>query len=126
MCGNVAYRGLKLTIEYAIRSDGSTPGLEFFSQLQPQWQARIHHLYRILGDIGRIANDEQFKKFEPPFFEFKAFQVRMPCYFRNDKRVVVTHGFIKKRKGAAPKQEAERAKSIKNEYEAALGRMPRR
>jgi phage-related protein len=44
----------------------------------------------------------------------------MPCYFRPDKRVVITHGFTKKKEGAAPKQEFDRAQTIKTEYEGRL------
>lgn len=75
---------------------------------------------KLLGDTGRIRNPEQFGKFTDGFFEFKAFQVRMPCYFRPDKRVVITHGFMKKKEGVAPKQEIERAVQIKTEYEERL------
>jgi hypothetical protein len=48
----------------------------------------------------------------------------MPCYFRNDGRVVITHGFLKKddkiRAG-----ELARATNIKNEYEAILREIPK-
>jgi hypothetical protein len=44
----------------------------------------------------------------------------MPVYFRPGKRAVITHGFIKKREGPAPRQEAERARAIRVEYEERL------
>ena len=74
------------------------------------------HLFRVLGDTGRISSEEQFKKLQDDFFEFKAFQLRLPCYFAPGRRVVITHGFIKK-KNVIPKQELLRAKSIKQQYE---------
>ncbi len=98
MPDNVAYRGQKFTIYFAIRQNGSMPASEFLASQEFRWQARIHHLFKIIGDIGFICNDEQFKKFEEPFYEFKAFQIRMPCYFRDGGCVVVTHGFIKKKR----------------------------
>ena len=124
MESNIAYRGVRFTIEYAIRNDNSIPALDYFNGLETRWQARLLTLYTRLGDSGRISNPEQFNKFIDEFFEFKAFQVRMPCYFRPGSRVVITHGFYKKKEGSAPKQEGERAKTIKQEYEQRLASQP--
>jgi|HubBroStandDraft_5_1064220.scaffolds.fasta_scaffold52909_3 hypothetical protein len=116
----VAYRGALFTIEYAKRRDGSMPGLDFFNEAEVRWQARLIILFKLLADTGRIRNLEQFRKIAEGLFEFKAFQVRMPCYFRPDQRVVITHGFRKKKEGATPRQEIERAAQIKAEYEERL------
>ena len=115
----IAYRGPLFTIEFAIRADSSVPAHTFFNELDPRWQARFLVLFKNLGDTGRIRSREQFRKFSGEFFEFKAFQNRMPCYYRPDRRVVITHGFVKKQ-DAAPRQEVERAATIKNEYEGSL------
>jgi hypothetical protein len=121
MESNIAYRGTRFVIEFAIRTDGSVPGLVFYGETQPRWQGRLNTLFKLLGETGRISNKELFRKFaDGGYFEFKAFQVRMPCYFRSDARVVITHGFTKKKEGAAPMQEVERAQTIKIEYEGRL------
>jgi hypothetical protein len=116
----VAYSGSRFTIEYAIRNDASVPAMVFYNGLDTRWQARLLTLFTRLGDTGQIRNTEQFNKFVDDFFEFKAFQIRMPCYFRPGKRVVITHGFFKKKEGPAPKPECERAKTIRHEYEERL------
>ena len=116
----VAYRGSRFTVEYAIRGDESVPALDFYNGSETRWQGRLNNLFKLLGDTGQIRNKEHFRKFAEGFFEFKAYQIRMLCYFRSDKRVVITHGFTKKKKGAAPKQEVDRAQTIKNEYEERL------
>lgn len=115
----IAYRGSLFTIEFAVRTDGSVPAHTFFTGLDARWQARFLVLFKNLGDMGRIRSREQFRKFSGEFFEFKAFQNRMPCYYRPDRRVVITHGFIKKQ-DAAPKQEVDRAVTIKNEHDGRL------
>jgi hypothetical protein len=51
--------------------------------------------------------------------------VRLPCYYRPGREVVVTHGFIKKTEGPAPKQEGQRAWRIRREYDAKRNK-PRR
>lgn len=115
----IAYRGVRFTIEYAIRNDGSAPARDFFDAAQIRWQAQLIVLFKLLGDTGQIRNREKFRQLAEGFYEFKAFQIRMPCYFRSDKRVVITHGFTKK-KDAAPKAEIARAANIKLEYEERL------
>src|SRR5260370_37166706 len=124
----IAYRGTRFTIELASRAAGSVPALDFYKQSEPRWQGRLNTLLKMLGDTGWIKNKEMFRKFADGFWEFKAFQKRMPCYFRQDARVVITHGFTKKKEGAAPRQEVERAQTIKVEYEERLtsGRINRR
>jgi hypothetical protein len=120
MRSNVAYRGGRFTIVYAIRGDESIPALDFFDGLDRQWQARFLTLYTRLGDTGRINNTDQFSKFGDDFWEFKAFRYRMPCYYREGRKVVITHGFIKKKEGRAPEQEKRRAEDIQAEYEEKL------
>ncbi len=68
----------------------------------------------MLGDRGWINNDQKFKPIEgTKFFEFKDFQLRMPC-FRQGNTMVITHGFIKKT-GPIPAAEIRRAERIKGE-----------
>ncbi|MEO8724494.1 MAG: type II toxin-antitoxin system RelE/ParE family toxin [Acidobacteriaceae bacterium] len=99
---------------------GNEMPAEVFLLKQPiQHQARLSVLFEKLSDHGQISNREQFKKLTRELWEFKAFQIRMPCYFRPDRRVVVTHGFIKK-KDRVDKQELTRAEAIRNEYERSL------
>ena len=66
---------------------------------------------------GKISNQEQFKKIEgEDFFEFKHFQIRMPCYFQATGRLIITHGFMKKEAGIRP-EEIARMNRIRDEYE---------
>lgn len=120
MPSRLAYAGCKLTIEFAELRDGSIPGLEFLNSLDARWQAQMHVLFERLGDEGRISNREKFKRIEDTeFWEFKAFQVRMPCYYRSNARVVITHGFMK-RSDRIRRGDLERARNIKSQYEAIL------
>jgi len=121
MSDNIACRGSRFTIEFATLNDGSIPAREFLESQEKRWQARMFVLFRLLADHGEIKNVEKFKKIEnTEFYEFKAFKIRMPCYFRPDKRVVVTHGFTKKSDKIRP-GDLERARNIKQEYDALLG-----
>lgn len=113
---NIAYFGASRTIEYAILESGKMPAREFFYGLRETEQRRLFVLFQLLGDTGQIKNRELFKKVEgTEFFEFKRAQVRVICYMEQDKRVVLTHGFLKK-KQKIPPAEIERARMIKKRY----------
>lgn len=116
----IAYRGCCLTIEWAMWNDGSLPGLDFYNGLDKRWQARLLALFIRLGESGHIKNTEQFSRYVGDFYGFKIFQAEMPCYFRPNKRVVITHGFIKKKKGVTPASEGKRAETIRQAYEEIL------
>ena len=113
---HIFYEGPARVIEAAILQDGSMPARDFVESLSEADRAKVYALFRMLGDIGRITNSEKFKKTEgTEFWEFKSFQIRMPCFFLPNRRVVITHGFRKKQ-DKIPRGEIERAKRIKTEH----------
>jgi hypothetical protein len=110
----LAYDGHRYGIAYAVCLDGTSPGEAFYDALGDADKAKLNKLFEYLGDHGAIRNEEKFKKVSGAFFEFKSHQIRMPCYFRPDGLVVITHGFIKK-KDKMPPAELRRAERIRDE-----------
>ena len=111
----VAYDGCKFRIAYAVCLDQTSPGEEFYNGLSENDQARLNKLFETLGDQGKIFNEEKYKKIEgTDFYEFKSFQIRMPCFYRPGHLVVITHGFRKK-KDKIPPSEIKRAERIQEE-----------
>lgn len=92
----VAYKGNCFTIAFAVCASGDRPGLTFYTGLGLRDQAKLNSLFARLGDHGRIESREKFKKVDGQLWEFKSFQLRMPCKFFPNRLVVITHGFIKK------------------------------
>ena len=116
----VLYRGNFYTVELALTANGRCPGKKFLNDLSKLDKERILRIIKRLADKadkGKLANRQQFKKIEgEDFFEFKNFQIRMPCYFHTDGRVIITHGFMKK-DDLIPPEQIVRMKRIRNEYE---------
>jgi hypothetical protein len=116
----VLYRGNFYTVELALTANGRCPGKKFLDGLSKLDKEKILRIIKRLADKadkGKLANRQQFKKIEgEDFFEFKNFQIRMPCYFHTDGRVIITHGFIKKGDSIEPEQ-IDRMKRIRDEYE---------
>lgn len=105
--------GRRKSIEYAVCADGSSPAREFVAGLSLADQAKILNLFRWLADHGEIKNGQKFKRLDGPIWEFKAHQIRIPC-FQDGSAWVLTHGFIKK-SDRAPRSEIDRAYRIQAE-----------
>jgi hypothetical protein len=119
----IAHQGSVLTVVFARCLDGDSPGLAFFEKCSDRDKGRLLKLFKWLGDHGWINNDQKFKPIEgTKFFEFKDFQIRMPC-FRVGNVMVITHGFVKKT-GAIPTAEIARAQRIKGEDTIVVARKP--
>ena len=113
----VLYQGKFHRVELAITSNGRCPGKKFLDGLSKVDREKILRIIKRLADEGEVTNREQFKKIEgEKFFEFKNFQIRMPCYFHADGRVIITHGFLKKGDSIEPEQ-IYRMKRVRDEYE---------
>lgn len=113
----VLYKGKFHTVELAIATNDRCPGKKFLDGLSKSDREKILRIIKRLADEGKVTNREQFKKIEGEnFFEFKNFQIRMPCYFHPDGRVIITHGFMKKGDSIGPEQ-IDRMKRICDEYE---------
>jgi hypothetical protein len=115
----IANRGVTRTVAYALLKSGESPGADFYRELSREDQARLDHSFRLMGDRGRIDNDEKFGVLAPGLFEFKEYQIRMPCAWARQERgvLLITHGFIKKR-DRVRRQEIERARRILEEDQA--------
>lgn len=93
------FRGRNFTIECLELPDGSCPAGEFLDGLENANRRRLQVLFERLGEMGKINNVELFKKLRDTegIFEFKRHQIRIPCFFTRDKRVMLCFGVIKKK-----------------------------
>lgn len=112
---HIAYKGSLRTIEYAVLRNGDMPAMNFFCSLTDNEQEKVIVLFRKYGEQGKISNEEQFKNLEDGLWEFKRFKIRFICFFHIGGRVILTHGFIKKR-DKTPREEIERAKRFRAEF----------
>lgn len=106
-------------VEPARAFQGDYPAWDFFLSLSPLEQAKLQQLFDYIAATGKIRNPERFKKVEDrsDLFEFKNHQIRMPCFWEHGKRLVVTHGFMKKQ-DRTPVAEIKRAIEIRDAHRA--------
>jgi phage-related protein len=114
-----AYDGEIFSIEFYVGEDGSAPAEDWLESQSPKMQQKFAALFVMLGDVGKIFNEQKFKHLSgtSQLFEFKADQGRVLCFFFIGKRVILTHGFLKK-SDKTPKGEIERAENIKADFAA--------
>jgi len=117
MITRLAYKGEAFSIEFYVASDGTSLAQDWLESQPLKMQQKFAALFVRLGDVGRIFNEQKFKHLTgtDQLFEFKADQGRMLCFFCIGKRVILTHGFLKK--GAkTPKKEIERTERVKADF----------
>ena len=112
------YEGDIFKIEAYKTDKYETPALEWLEASPERLQVKFAALFKRLADNGRIYNEQKFKHLTgtEKIFEFKADDARVLSFFFFGKRVILTHGFIKKSK-KTPKREIERPQKIKKEFE---------
>lgn len=87
-----------------VLEDGRTPATEFLQQFTAadrryfRLRKRLESAVALLADRppGRFIHREAFKKVEDNLFEFKAWQLRLLCFFVRGGRVILLDGVIKK------------------------------
>lgn len=97
----VVARGNWGRVEYAVRKDGSVPARDYVHSLKDIEAAKVLALFQWMADTGRIYNREKFKQVDGELFEFKAHQVRISCW-RKDNCWYLLDGFIKKQDNWKP------------------------
>src|SRR5437868_3592521 len=115
----LVYDGEIFSIEFYMGEDGSSPAEDWLESQPMKMQQKFAALFAMLGDVGKIFNEQKFKHLTgtDQLFEFKADQGRVLCFFFIGKRVILTHGFLKK-KDKTPKGEIERAEKLKADFTA--------
>ncbi len=83
-------------------------------------QTKILRIINRYADFGKISNKQLFHKVEGDIWEFKNFQVRILMYHSENRIIVLTHGF-KKKKDKIPPKEIVRSNNIMEEYERVKG-----
>jgi phage-related protein len=118
----IIYNGSLFAVEGAISANGECESKDFLDALGETERAKILKIIKRLANFGVVQNREQFKKVEGEIWEFKEFQRRILMYYLPNRRIVLTHGFIKKG-DRIPRSEIERANTIRHEYNQIRERM---
>ena len=102
------------------KPDGSKPASEFLHELDAKMRAKMVRTIDIIKAGGPMVREPYSKHLDDGIYEARA-QVgsnisRVLYFFFDGRRIVLTHGFIKKTQ-KTPSSEIERAKIYRAEYQ---------
>lgn len=117
---NTIVPGPKMRIEWAVLSDGTMPGREFYNDLPKKTKALFNASWRKMATTGSIGQKRKFKRVDEEFSAFKGDtpenrMVRFPC-FRRGNRWILTHGFFKPPQKRWPASAIPTAQRIRDEH----------
>jgi hypothetical protein len=117
----IAYEGQEFTVEWYHNSNGKSLVLDFYKALDVDDRIKLLRLFKRIGDGGEIRDKTKFNSEGDKIYAFKPQPFRFLCFFFDGKKIIVTNAFHKKQ-DKLPKNEKERALSIKIDYEARIKR----
>ncbi len=91
-----------------LRADAerTSEAADFIASLPIAAQKKV---LRLLEEVARrsggpfeIKNEQKFKRLEPDIYELKSDQVRLLFFLDGPRRLVITHGFLKKAQKTPP------------------------
>lgn len=93
------YNGCMKSIELYVNANGTCDVKDFLDSLDASDRRKLDVLFSLMGDRGRIATPEKFKKIEGSdgIFEFKSFQIRLLCFFTPNAQVIICRALWKKK-----------------------------
>ena len=101
------------------RENGSIPFMEFLDCLSPKMKAKMLRDLDLLEDKGNTLREPYSKHLEDGIFELRtklASDITRSLYFFYDgRRIVITHGFVKKQEKTPP-AEILRAKEYRADW----------
>jgi len=103
------------------KENGIFPAEDFINSLDIKMSAKIYRTLQMLEVNGPALREPYSKHLDDGIFEIRvklgSNLSRVLYFFYIEKRIVATHGFIKKTQ-KTPKEEIERAKLYRNEFMA--------
>src|SRR3990170_8720909 len=111
----IAYRGNAFTIEWYFDSQGKSAVLEYFEELSQDRKKKLMHLFYVLGNTGKIFNEEKFRHEDDQIYAFKPSPDRFLCFFFEGSKVIITNAYEKK-SAKMPPREKQRALKTRTDY----------
>ena len=106
-------------VDFYKEVDGSKPLGAFIRSLDTKMKAKVVANLHLLEEYGNLAREPSSKMLEDGIFEIRTIEgndiVRVLYFFDNDRIIIATNGFVKK-KQKTPVSEIELAKKRRADY----------
>jgi len=109
------YSGQKFILEWYYDSNGKSVGFDYFLEMPREQRRKFFVLVKRMGDFGKIFDTTKFRNEGDGIYAFKPQPDRFLSFFTDDKKIIVTNGFLKKT-DKLPKSEKDLAMKYRNDY----------
>jgi len=109
------YSGPKFTIEWYYDKNGKSVGFEYFIEMVKEQRRKFLVLVKRIGDTGKILDKTKFRNEGDGIYAFKPQPDRYLSFFTDEKKIIVTNGFVKKM-DKLPKNEKDLAIKYRQDY----------
>jgi len=110
----IAYKGSEYAIEWYFNDKGKSEALAYFESLSADRQKKFAYLLMLLGNSGKIFNQEKFRYEGDQLYVFKPSPDRFFCFFFDGAKVIVTNAYEKKSMKMPPKEKDKALKAKEN------------
>ena len=111
----IIYSGTAFSIEWYYDKDGKSAGFDYFVEATEKLQDKFLVLVKRMGDFGKILDKTKFRNEGDGIFAFKPQPDRYLSFFTDEKKIIVTNGFVKKT-DKLPKNEKKLAMKYRQDY----------
>jgi len=111
----VIYSGPKFSIEWYYTKDGKSAAFDFFAESTEGLQDKFLVLVKRMGEFGKISDTAKFRNEGDGIYAFKPQPDRYLSFFTDNKKIIVTNGFVKKTE-KLPKNEKKLAIKYRKDY----------
>ncbi len=112
---HIAYSGPQFTIEWYYDANGGSQALDYLMKLNESTQQKLFHLFKRMGDFGKIHDKTKFRNEGSRIFAFKPKPDRFLAFFFTGKKIIVTNAFRKKT-DKLPRNEKRKALEYRKDY----------
>lgn len=106
-------------VDFYKKEDGSCPVQDFLDSLEHKMRVKLLRMIMLLEENGNELREPYSKYLDEGIFEIRVKQgtsvVRVLYFFVAGKRIILTHGFMKKTQ-KTPRAERELAEKYRNDY----------
>jgi hypothetical protein len=111
----IAYKGSEYTIEWYFNDKSKSEAFTYFESLSDDHKKKFVHLLMMLGNSGKIFNQEKFRYEGDQLYVFKSSSDRFFCFFFDGAKVIITNAYEKK-SAKMPIKEKDKALKAKDNY----------
>jgi hypothetical protein len=104
----IAYEGAKYLIEWYFNDNEKSEALGYFESLSSDRQKKFSYLLSVMGDAGKIFNEEKFRHEGDQIYVFIPSPDRFFCFFFDGAKIIITNAYEKK-STKMPQKEKEKA-----------------